>query len=66
VADAFDVMTRTTVYAPSRSREEALDECRRAAGTQFDPDVVDLLEAALDDPSTTVDDVPAGAADLVP
>ena len=69
VADAFDVMTRTTVYAPARSRAEALEECRRVAGRQLDAEIVDVLEAALDDPVEVAGDVPddalEDAADLV-
>jgi diguanylate cyclase (GGDEF)-like protein len=69
-ADAFDVMTRTTVYAPARDVADALEECRRVAGTQLDRTIVDLLEAALDDRVDADVDVAAGreadAADLVP
>jgi diguanylate cyclase (GGDEF)-like protein len=60
VADAFDVMTRTTVYAPARDVADALEECRRVAGTQLDRTVVDLLEAALDDRVDADDDVATG------
>jgi two-component system cell cycle response regulator len=40
VCDAFDAMTSDRPYQRSLSPEEALDELRRCAGTQFDPDVV--------------------------
>ena len=51
VVDAFDVMLSGRVYRAARSREEALAELRRCAGTQFDPGVVDVLtEFSGDDP----------------
>lgn len=43
VADAFDVMMIPRRYASGRTLEEALDECRGCAGSQFDPEVVDAL-----------------------
>ena len=43
VCDAFDAMTAERPYAAARTPEEALDELRRCAGTQFDPAVVETL-----------------------
>lgn len=40
VADAFDAMTNDRPYRKAISREEALVELERNAGTQFDPEVV--------------------------
>jgi HD-GYP domain-containing protein (c-di-GMP phosphodiesterase class II) len=40
VADAFDAMTSERVYRHSVTREEALAELQRCAGTQFDPAIV--------------------------
>ena len=37
VCDAFDAMTAERPYAAPRTPEEALDELRACAGTQFDP-----------------------------
>ena len=42
--DAFDAITAERPYSPAREPEDALEELRRCAGTQFDPRVVDVLE----------------------
>jgi diguanylate cyclase (GGDEF)-like protein len=47
VADAFEAITADRPYRPAQSQQAALRELRRAAGTQFDPDVVAALERAL-------------------
>jgi len=47
VADAFDSMTSTRSYRPARPVVEALVELRNAAGTQFDPEMVDAIGEAL-------------------
>ncbi len=47
VADAFDAMTSDRIYRRRRSRDEALVEILRCAGTQFDPSVVEALSAEL-------------------
>jgi len=39
VCDAFDSMVSTTSYQSAVPVEKAVDEIRRAAGTQFDPKV---------------------------
>lgn len=45
VCDAFHAMTSTRPYQAQLSREDALAELRRCAGTQFDPVVVDAFHA---------------------
>jgi GGDEF domain-containing protein len=47
VCDAYDAMTSTRPYRLAMSRERAVEELRRCAGTQFDPIVVDAFLAAL-------------------
>ncbi|MCU0307260.1 MAG: diguanylate cyclase [Thermoleophilia bacterium] len=44
VADAWDVMTAARSYSPPLAADLALAECRRGAGSQFDPEVVRALE----------------------
>jgi PAS domain S-box-containing protein/putative nucleotidyltransferase with HDIG domain len=50
VADAFDSMTGWRPYRKTFGREEAIDELRRCAGSQFDPHFaqgfIDALESA--------------------
>ena len=47
VCDSFDAMTTDRVYRQAMNEDDALDELRRCAGTQFDPDVVDAFAAEL-------------------
>ena len=47
VADAFDSMLTTRVYRAARPAEDALDELRRLAGSQFCPRCVGALEAIV-------------------
>src|SRR6266571_7244267 len=47
VADALDSMLTTRIYRAARPASEALEELRRAAGTQFCPRCVSALERIL-------------------
>jgi diguanylate cyclase (GGDEF)-like protein len=47
VCDSFDAMTSSRAYAPAMAVDEAVDELRRGAGTQHDPDVVEAFVAVL-------------------
>lgn len=48
VADCFADMTSDGGYAPTLSWEEAIDEIRKGAGTQFDPTVAEAFIRAID------------------
>ncbi|MHB1484483.1 MAG: PAS domain S-box protein [Saccharofermentanales bacterium] len=43
VADAYDAMTSERSYRKSLGREAAVEELKRCAGTQFDPQIVDVF-----------------------
>ncbi len=47
IADAYDAIVSTRPYRKGRSREEAFVELRRAAGSQFDPELVEKFIAAM-------------------
>jgi HD-GYP domain-containing protein (c-di-GMP phosphodiesterase class II) len=53
--DAYGAMTEPRAYGAPRSPDEALAELRHEAGSQFDPAVVDALEAEV------AERTPAGA-----
>ncbi|MBU2264536.1 response regulator [Patescibacteria group bacterium] len=47
VADSFEAMTSARSYRSAMPFEEAVDEIRRRAGTQFDPEVVEAFLIAI-------------------
>jgi HD-GYP domain-containing protein (c-di-GMP phosphodiesterase class II) len=48
VADAYSAMTNDRPYRSAMSSDEAIAELRRAAGTQFDPRVVEAFVGVLE------------------
>jgi HD-GYP domain-containing protein (c-di-GMP phosphodiesterase class II) len=48
VADAYAAMTNDRPYRPAMSSDQAIAELRRAAGTQFDPRVVEAFVGVLE------------------
>lgn len=43
VADAYEAMTAKRVYQKTKTKEEAITELKRCAGTQFDPAIVKIF-----------------------
>jgi len=50
VADAYEAMTTNRPYRGACSPEEAVEELRRCAGSQFDPRIVEAVERVLSNP----------------
>jgi len=49
VADAYEAMTAHRPYRETRSKEAAIEELRRCAGSQFDPELVQIFIREITD-----------------
>jgi diguanylate cyclase (GGDEF)-like protein len=49
VCDAFDAMTSKRAYRGAMPTEDAIAELRRCAGRQFDPDIIEVFCALVED-----------------
>ncbi len=49
LAGAFDCMTSDCTYQPKKSVDQAIDEIKKYAGTQFDPEVVRVFLKNMDE-----------------
>ncbi|SHF21853.1 HD-GYP domain-containing protein [Alkalibacter saccharofermentans] len=47
IADAYDAMTNDRPYRKAMAEKEALEELVKYAGTQFDPNIIDILKERL-------------------
>ena len=57
IADAFDAMTANRVYRKQLDIEVVIEELKRCSGTQFDPKLVDILLALIEDGTIDVADL---------
>lgn len=64
VVDAYDAMTHSRPYRAALSADEAQEELVRCRGTQFDPDLVDLLLGQLEIGGEAPDGVVSPELDL--
>lgn len=48
IADTFEAMSSARPYRPAFSRQEVIEELRRCAGSQFDPNLVELFMAIIE------------------
>ncbi|MFV5996052.1 HD-GYP domain-containing protein [Streptomyces sp. NPDC056231] len=66
VADAFDAMTSTRSYRRGRPVPVAVEELKRCAGTQFDPQMVRALARAVERCGWAAETVAVTADEAVP
>jgi diguanylate cyclase (GGDEF)-like protein/putative nucleotidyltransferase with HDIG domain len=56
VADAYDAMVSPRSYRRQLSEQEALDELKKYAGTQFDPDIVEVFSSIIQNDNADIAD----------
>jgi len=54
VADTFDAITSNRAYRPGKTAKEALEIIEKVAGTQLDPDLVDVFKEVLEEDLTII------------
>lgn len=57
VADTYDALTHPRPYKEAWTVEAALADIARGSGERFDPRVVEVFRAGLDEPGETADDI---------
>ncbi len=61
VADAYDAMRQHRPYRPALAHDEALEELRRNAGVQFDPEITRVFIEYLIETGEVPEDAPNGS-----
>lgn len=56
-ADAFDAITSARSYSGKRSIEEAIEELNKYKGSQFDPDIVDIMLQLIEENRDRIDSI---------
>jgi len=54
IADSYDAMVSDRIYRKGRSHEDAIKELKRCAGTQFDPELVELFSNKINSSSPVI------------
>ena len=54
VADTFDAITSNRAYRPGKTAKEALEIIEKVAGTQLDPDLVDVFKEVIEEDLTII------------
>jgi diguanylate cyclase (GGDEF)-like protein len=47
IVDSFDAMTHDRPYQATKSKQQAIEELKKCSGTQFDPELVEILIKVL-------------------
>ena len=66
VVDSYDAMVNNRPYRRAMSREQAMAELRRCAGTQFDPNIVNAFLELLEDLPEELREAAEGAQEAAP
>ena len=66
VADSFDAITSPRTFRPAKSQGRALEEIKHAAGTQFDPAIVEAFLAVAERLGDKLMDVPGAKKFTLP
>ncbi len=64
IADAYDSMTSDAAYRRRKSGTDAVEELRRCAGTQFDPELVERIVSAVRVRTGDRTDMPGVSSDI--
>lgn len=57
IADTFDAMTRNRVYRKKLDMDYVINELKRCSGTQFDPELVEIMMSLIEDGTINVEEL---------